>query len=91
MLKFEDFIPERIDKPLLGNPTYESLKSVLARANDWIGESGLKIVNVETIVLPLHTAQRRDHYENNSDNTFFPAWPYGQNPWLQIVRVWYEY
>lgn len=91
MLKFEDFIPERIDNPLFSEPNYESLKSILARANDWIEQTGIKVTNVETLVLPLHTKQRRDNYEDNSNNTYFPAWGYGANPWMQIVRVWYDH
>jgi hypothetical protein len=56
MIAFRDFAPQRV-KPhgvlqALKGHTYETFDAALTAANDWIQAGGVKVVNVETVVLP---------------------------------------
>ena len=75
MIKYQDFAP-RITKrgTFLGAAEYESFSDVVSVANQWIGNSAIQVMNVETVVLP-------DSLESTSDcvygvaigNGFYPV------------------
>lgn len=97
MLAFRDFVP-RDDTPMLAlSRRLESVQAVLARANAWIAESGVEVVNVETVLLPVAAAGRDDddarrgsqgHYTDNLqyDLGLFEV----GTTRLQVIRVWHR-
>ena len=53
MIQFKDFVPRMIAAPgLFKAGEYESIEEALSAANRWIKESGISVINVETVVLP---------------------------------------
>lgn len=48
---YQDFRPE-ILKSGIFSTQYETLAATVARANKWIAESGVRVLNMETVVLP---------------------------------------
>jgi hypothetical protein len=53
MISFRDFVPEVTDKGgLFKPPTLEQLSGGLARANDWVASNKVRVLNIETVVLP---------------------------------------
>lgn len=63
----------------------QPLAQAISAANDWIRDSGVTVVNVETVVLPnlslLDDTQASDASVLHVDQTV---------SWYQIVRVWFE-
>jgi hypothetical protein len=91
MLSFRDFVPQQVRAPHLGlsadavQGEYEPLQNALDRANQWIAESGVRVLNVETVLLPnLWSA-----YEHGSQDPVFGG-PSGAPLWYQIIRVWHQ-
>lgn len=87
MIAFIDFVPEQMSPGgLLVPAEFESFEAAVAEANRWIAEKNVRILGVETVVLPnLHSR----HEEGSTD----PALrTHGDMPssWHQFVRVWYE-
>ena len=93
MLAFRDFVP-RDDTPMLAlSRRLESVQSVLERVNAWIGEEGIDVINVETVLLPAAAAQDREgqssgRYTDNMqyDIGFFEV----GTTRLQVIRVWHR-
>ncbi|MCA9147536.1 MAG: hypothetical protein KDB05_32405, partial [Planctomycetales bacterium] len=80
-------VPEMLAPPRLFKAgEYESLEAALAEANAWIKEYDIKIVNVETVVLPNIWSR---YEEGTSDVALGTS---GEMPshWHQFVRVWYQ-
>lgn len=83
-IRFKDFRPEETSPGgLLTQPAYESLKETVAAANEWIGEKGIRVLNVETVVLPNLALRESTHEPRMMVVTDHVAW-------YQIIRVWYE-
>ncbi len=87
MIAFKDLVPEQNSPPrLLSESDYEQFESVVRRANAWITESQVKIINIETVVLPnIHQPQE----EGSTDPELRASGE--SNYWHQIVRIWYEH
>jgi len=87
MLRYRDFVP-RLTKPaaFLSPAEYESFDAALAAANHWVQENGVRVRNVETVVLPNIWSR----YEEGSRDTSLGT--SGESPsfWHQFIRVWYE-
>ena len=78
MIKFRDFFPQAVKQGgLFGNDNYQNVNDLLSQANQWIAETQIKVLNVETVVL-------RDQDPNNA--RFVAEAPYC----YQFIRVWYE-
>ena len=89
MIAFKDFVPTDITPMLALSRRHETLTDVLARANAWIAEHSLQIVNVETVVLPPGSAAQNDaSFRDNVQYDFGRFEVGGQR--VQIVRVWYR-
>ena len=94
MIKYQDFA-RRITKrgPFGGPAEYESFSEVVSAANQWMENSTIQVMNVETVVLP-------DSLESTSDGVYGVAIGNGVYPvmvsqgltinWFQCVRVWYR-
>jgi hypothetical protein len=87
MLQFRDFVPKMLDAPRLFKAgEYETLEEALVAANRWIKEDDVKVVNVETVVLPNIWSRFE---EGTSDVALGTS---GEMPshWHQFIRVWYQ-
>jgi hypothetical protein len=52
MIAFQDFIPQRQRKRLLGILNdYENLHELVSRANRWIEQNHVDVINVETVLV----------------------------------------
>jgi hypothetical protein len=53
MLRYQDFVP-KMTKPaaFLSPAEHESFDAALTEANRWIKENEIKVVSIETVVLP---------------------------------------
>ncbi len=87
MLRHQDFVPQ-MTKPaaFLSFAEHESFDAALAAANEWIKDNGIRVINVETVVLPNIFSR----YEEGSRDTSLGT--SGESPsfWHQFIRVWYE-
>lgn len=85
MLQFKDFAPAELTPPGFFNlGVYAALDDAVAEANAWITETGAKVMNVETVVLPnIHMA----HEEGTTDPQINTS---ERTSWHQFVRVWYQ-
>ena len=87
MLYFRDFVPKMLAAPKLFKAgEYESIEAAMVAANEWIRESGIRVVNVETVVLPNIWSRFE---EGTSDVALATS---GEMPshWHQFIRVWYQ-
>jgi hypothetical protein len=86
MLRYHDFVPQ-LTKPaaFLSPAEHESFDAALADANHWIKENEIRVVSVETVVLP----NIWNRFEEGSRDT---ALGVGDSVsfWHQFIRVWYE-
>ncbi|MDB5309838.1 MAG: hypothetical protein JWO38_4040 [Gemmataceae bacterium] len=88
-IRFRDFFPESQPgkKKVLGvfaTLDYEPLTAVIDRVNEWVRASGVRVMTVETVVLP----QVKDPAE--STRTRFHTSYSADISWFQVVRVWYQ-
>jgi hypothetical protein len=85
MIAFQDFIPRRQGKRLLGMLTdYENLHELVTRVNLWIEQHHIDVLNVETVLvtsLPKET-DASPKVEMASQAMVSST--------IQIVRVWYR-
>lgn len=86
MIAFQDFVPRRQGKRLLGMlADYENLHELVSRVNLWIEQQRIDVLNVETVLvtsLPNDEADASPKAEMNSQAYASSAY--------QIVRVWYR-
>jgi hypothetical protein len=87
MIAYRDFAPEQLSAPaLLKAATFASLDDALANANEWIDNSGVDVVNVETVILPnLWGPCSKGTVDPNRvlQSDFAVAWN-------QFIRVWFR-
>ncbi len=85
MIAFHDFVPQRQGRRLLGLMTdYENLHELVTRANIWIEQHQIDVINVETVVstsLPK---------ENDTSARVDMTSQANVTSTIQIVRVWYR-
>ncbi|NEQ55117.1 MAG: hypothetical protein F6K11_34190 [Leptolyngbya sp. SIO3F4] len=87
MIAFKDFVAEQVAAGgLFTGAKYESIEDVVARANDWIKTSDIKVLNVETVVLPGVP----NLYEKGSAGLEIKAFGKSSDHWWQFIRVWYH-
>ena len=87
MIAFQDFAPGQVAGPagpIVGQ--WEPFDRAVLRANDWIKQYSIRVISVETLVLPnvwntvaRGTLESRMHTSNEMSNH-----------WYQVVRVWFE-
>ena len=87
MIAFIDFVPEvKQEAGLFRAATMESLQSSLERANKWIVENNIQVLNVETVLMPnIH-----NHHEEGSQDTNIVTRGESYSHWYQFIRVWYR-
>ena len=85
MLKMKDFLPQP-DKPpeLFSKQVYQTLEDTVAAAGEWLKTSGVKLVQLETVVVP------NIRKEDSSQAAKFIVSYSNNSQWYQFIRVWYE-
>lgn len=87
MLKYKDFVPKQIVAPGFLNPgDHESFEHAVAAANQWIVDNDVKIIAMETVVLPNIWSRWEEGSADASIGTS------GDTPsrWHQFLRCWYR-
>ena len=82
-LNYKEFFPA-ILKSGSFSTEHEALSETVARASEWVAASGIRVINVETVVLPniarVEDASQIGLYTSGEMSSF----------WYQVVRVWFE-
>ena len=87
MLHYKDFVPKEISKPGFFAPgAHESFDNAVAEANQWLAENDVRLVSMETVVLPNIWSKWE---EGSSDASIGTS---GDSPsrWHQFLRCWYQ-
>ncbi len=87
MIHHRDFVPEMLAPPGFLTPAeHESFDAAVEEANRWIAENKIRVLNVETVVLPNIWSRFE---EGTKDGALATS---GESPshWHQFIRVWYE-
>jgi hypothetical protein len=98
MLAMQDFVPayKLVSKEGLLTPEKENAATfgeTLAAAATWIRDHQIRVINIETVVLPNMWAPGE---QGSSDvalrvaSTKHFVWEDGFSRWFQFIRVWYE-
>jgi hypothetical protein len=83
LLNYHDFFPAVLKSGFFSTE-HEDLPATVARAGQWVTESGVRVINVETVVLPnIHTVADASQVGIRTSGEM-------SSRWYQIVRVWYE-
>lgn len=87
MIAYQDFVPKvRVPAGFRRLMELETLRVALLEANRWITESGVRVLNVETVVLPnIHSK-----HEEGSEDSMLSDHGGMISHWHQFIRVWYE-
>ncbi len=86
MIAFQDFVPQQLQPPgFLTAAKYAPISQAVQVANDWIRQYGVKVLNVETVVLPN---VYRFGEEGTGDADLHVSGDTSSD-WYQFVRVWY--
>lgn len=87
MLKYKDFVPDEIERPGFLTPgEHESFDDAVEAANQWIVENNIKIIGMETVVLPNIWSRWEDGSGDASIGTSGDA----PSRWHQFLRCWYR-
>ncbi len=87
MIAFKDFVPQELESPrIFSAGKYALVDQAVEAANDWIRQNGVKVLNVETVVLPNMTNSGE---EGTGDAKLRVAGSDMASDWYQFVRVWY--
>ena len=80
-IKCVDVVPALVKKGgLLSTNEYETIEQVAERINRWVEQTGVSVINIETIISPYNKWQKMWYTTNG--NTV--------DTWYQFVRVWYD-
>ncbi|MCF7955822.1 MAG: hypothetical protein K9M75_08480 [Phycisphaerae bacterium] len=83
MMRFEDFAPQIIKSGFFGRE-FESFEAALVRANEWIDQNDIDVVNIETVVLP------QIWREDGTKDVDLRVGGETSCTWHQFIRVWYD-
>ena len=87
MLQYKDFVPKQISAPgIFHAGEHESFDEAVLAANQWLKNSQVKLVYLETVVLPNIWSKWE---EGSADASIGIS---GESPslWHQFLRCWYE-
>lgn len=86
MFAYKDFAPEVVEKGgMFRSNKVEALKEVVATANNWAATNSVKVINIETVLLPVTTKDPGKSFERAAINVEL-----GMAEWTQIIRLWYQ-
>jgi hypothetical protein len=81
-IHFQDFFPTILKRGFFSDD-HENLRATVDRANEWIAERKVRVLNVETVLLPnideVADASQVGIRTSGESSSF----------WYQVIRVWY--
>jgi len=87
VLKYKDFVPVEIESPGFLNPgEHESFDHAVEAANQWIVDNNIKVIGMETVVLPNIWSR----WEEGSGDASIGTSGDGPSRWHQFLRCWYR-
>ena len=87
MFNYHDFWPQQTQKGgLFTNARWAPFEEAMKEANRWVEQEGVKVINIETVVLP----NIWDSDEEGPEDAELRTSGESSAHWYQIVRVWYE-
>ena len=87
MLRYKDFVPRQLSEHgLFKEGIFEDFDDAVAAANLWLAETNVKLIKLETVVLPNIWSRWE---EGSSDASIGTS---GDSPsrWHQFLRCWYQ-
>lgn len=90
MIAYKDFVPRQLKAPALSfnlaeaAGTYETFHDAVTAANVWLSQNPVRLIQLETVVLPNVWMRWEQGTEDASLRTGEAA------QWHQFLRVWYE-
>ena len=84
VIRFKDFLPE-IKKQGWFSNEYATLEETLEKANLWVTQNNVQVLNVETVVLP-----NLEHRPYQTKETKMETFSQVNSYWYQVIRVWYQ-
>lgn len=89
MIHYQDFVPKMTDPgAAMKSAEYQDIDAAVTAANLWIQKAAVKVVNVETVVLPNIWSPREQGTKDANIHTHESR--FAANTWNQFLRVWYE-
>lgn len=87
MLKYRDFVPREISASgFLKAGEYETFDEAVAAANQWLAENNIRLLKLETVVLPnIHS-----RWEHGSVDAAIRTSGDSPSQWHQFLRCWYQ-
>ncbi len=86
MIAYQDFVPQKkTEGGLFKEAEYESFDVAVEAANKWIKQNSIKVINIETVLLPNLSLEGQEGTQD-ADLPTMSGWA----NWHQFVRVWYE-
>lgn len=87
MIQFKDFIPQIVSDPgLFKLAEYETFETAVEAANHWLESHPVKLVQLETVVLPNIWSK----FEEGTIDGSLGTTNSGPSHWHQFLRVWYR-
>ena len=87
MLKYKDFVPKQIKQPgIFQAGEHESFDAAVVAANQWLAETQIKPINLETVVLPNIWSR----WEEGSSDASIGTSGEMASHWHQFLRIWYQ-
>lgn len=87
MIRYRDFVPNMLARPgWFKEGDFESFDEALEAVNKWIKEDDIKVVNIETVVLPNIWSK----FEEGSADVSLGTSGDSPSRWHQFIRVWYR-
>ena len=86
MLKYKDFVPKQRKAPgIFDQGDHESFDEAVVAMNEWLVQNPVKLINLETVVLPNIWSRWEEGSRDASIGT-------GDSPnrWHQFIRCWYQ-
>jgi hypothetical protein len=80
---YKDFFPAVLKSGFFSTE-HEYLPATVVRASAWVAQTGVRVINIETVVLP--NIKRAEDASQVGIRTSGEMSSY----WYQVVRIWYE-
>ena len=86
-LKYKDFVPKQLAEPGFFRPgEFETFDEAVQAANQWLVDSTVRLINLETVVLPnIHS-----RWEEGSTDAALGISGDSPSHWHQVLRCWYQ-
>lgn len=87
MIAYADFVPRQTSGGgMFRAAEYDSFDAALRAANNFVSKQSVRVLNIETVVLPnMWNAQE----EGTADASLRTSGEYSTT-WHQFIRVWYD-